>query len=745
MRHIRILMLFGLLLLFHAGLAEEMPPMMTAQIPAESGMAEIDVKQVYGESWLFLPAFAQNDEVKLFANGEKLGWEAEETEYGELWQVSGQGKPLHVMHSSNLRTLFLFSADPVNEGRDYIDNCPGHINETTGSIALVSPDGTVDYAGNLRQLRGRGNGTWSHDKKPYQFKLEEKADLLKTGDPAEKNRTWVLLAEATDPTMLHNRIALDLALEMGMESTSQSEFVDLYYDGDYRGTYLLAEKVQINEGRIDVLNYEDLLETWNGNMAGMTAENLHVSEGENRFGNPYSYVAEMTVEGEPDLGSYLIEMQLGQDEMCAFKLNDDSGMYYTIKNPEVASDAMMRYVSERVQEAKQTLLNGGVHPESGRTIEDDFDVDSFVRLALLAEFTYNLDAFSYASTWLVLPAGETQLKAGPAWDVDLAFRYFLDGSNAGAVGLKENDGWMHDFYSCEPFVRAMQAVYRDEMYPLIQEILLGEKEGRYLRPLDAYLAELDASGRMDRKIWNGVKDHRLEYGDSYEDEVFMLRQFVEERSEWLHQALVAHDVWDTEYLEMEMEVVYGHADQLILRVFPWTQVDITYETEQLTEADDMDYAWYRADVYVTPKEGKTFDSPELTVNGSEFMYEMLEDGSLHFAVEYEDYSYRTCYYDDVDIGLIYNYDIYMEEYPEVAEECGYDEELMMEYFCTTGMESRHIGNRIFSPMDLRSIPEAYEECKSWPEYYWALLDHGWGDGWLEEIQLTFLPELSDVL
>ena len=47
----------------------------------------------------------------------------------------------------------------------------------------------------------------------------------------------------------------------------------------------------------------------------------------------------------------------------------------------------------------------------------------------------------------------------------------------------------------------------------------------------------------------------------------------------------------------------------------------------------------------------------------------------------------------------------------------YDEELMMEYFCTTGMAERHIANGIFSPMDLmHDVPEANEECKSWPEY-----------------------------
>lgn len=745
-----IIVLLLALILSPAQAEEITSERLTAHLQVSGGEVEIVSRNLYGEEWLFLPSFAVQDyPLELFAGEEKLSWTiAQSGETSEIWQVerNGETAELHVMRSENLRSLYLFSDDPVHEGREYIDGSPGHATETTGSIAVIDTDGTVDHAGELRQLRGRGNGTWSHDKKPYQFKLEEKADLLKTGDPAEKNRTWVLLADATDPTLLHNRVTLDLALEMGMDWTSRSEHVDLYYDGDYRGTYLLTEKVQINEGRVDVVNYEDILETWNAGLTAMNPESLHVAETVNRFGNSYTYIEDIQAEGRPDLGSYLIELSVGTDEMCRFFLQENSDMVCFVKNPEVASRDMMLYVSERVQAVQQTILNNGVNPENGHTLEEEMDVDSFVRLALLAEFSYNLDAFSYSSTYFVLPAGDQRLHAGPVWDVDLAYRYHLDGRNAGGVGLKDETGWLKNLYGCEPFVRAMQRIYRDEMLPVIQNILLGEEKGTYLQPLDDYLAEIAASSRMNRRIWNGVKDHRLEYGDTYEDDVFLFRQFMEERSKWLHQAMVEHDVWDTEYLELNFKVVYGHPDELVIQAFPWTRVDIAYETEQLSEADDMDYAWYAADVYVTPLDGKAFVNPTLTVNGGEILYEILEDGTLHFAVEYEDYSYRTAYYDDVDIGLIYNYDIYMEDYPEVAEECMYDEELMMEYFCTTGMAERHIANGIFSPMDLmHDVPEANEECKSWPEYYWALLEHGYEDGWLKIIHQTFTPELSDVL
>ena len=223
----------------------------TVQIPLHGAEAEIRAKEINGETWLFLPAFA--DMQGLYPG-------AYETDEEGVWYDDASG--MYLMQSENLRTLFLFSDDPVNQGRAYIEGSLRHETYTTAAMALVDTDGYVSHAGDIRKLRGRGNGTWkdSRPRRPYQFKLEERADLLDIGQSA---RTWVLLADITDGTFLHNRIALDLALELGMEETSHSEHVDLYYDGEYRGLYLLAEKVEIGASRVDERDYDELLETWN--------------------------------------------------------------------------------------------------------------------------------------------------------------------------------------------------------------------------------------------------------------------------------------------------------------------------------------------------------------------------------------------------------------------------------------------------------------------------------------------------
>ncbi len=52
-------------------------------------------------------------------------------------------------------------------------------------------------------VKGRGNYTWNHPKKPYRLKFDKKVSLL--GEP--KDKSWVLLANYTDRTFLRNYIA----------------------------------------------------------------------------------------------------------------------------------------------------------------------------------------------------------------------------------------------------------------------------------------------------------------------------------------------------------------------------------------------------------------------------------------------------------------------------------------------------------------------------------------------------------
>ena len=447
-----------------ASLAEERviePSSITVNAETMSGTVELHATCINGEEWLFLPAFADAAELTVAVDGTLVSYELEEGEE-HVWHAAlSDGTEMNIMRSENLRSAFLFSSDPVHQGREYIENSERHSRSTTGRLAIVDQNGFVDYTGSLDQIRGRGNGTWGREKKSYQFKLKYKEDLLRTGIKSEKARTWVLLAEASDPTFLHTRISFDLALEMGIEETSYCEHVDLYYDGEYRGLYLLCEKNEIHEARINEINYDDLIETWNEYAGTGDLEALPVGSATNRFGHTYTYIEGLEDGGMIDAGAYLLELESSNGftltNRCHFRVDENNNI--ALKTPENASKEMVRFISERLMEARQTLQNGGVHPETGRTIEDDFDVDEFARHLLIHELTANSDSFNWSSTFFMLPAGSLRFTPGPLWDFESSWTYFSDHSIDWGVGFKEKGGWMADFYQCDTFVEAMTRIW----------------------------------------------------------------------------------------------------------------------------------------------------------------------------------------------------------------------------------------------------------------------------------------------
>ena len=149
----------------------------------------------------------------------------------------GSSMPVCIMKSS-ARSMFITSDDAQTKGRSYVDASKD--NEATAQMVLVEPDGSAVYNGALTQLKARGNTTFTmFPKKSYQIKLAAKTDLIGCGETV---KTWVLLAGYTDATQMHDKYFKDLAADMGMPYTACADWTDIWYDGEYRGTYLISEK-----------------------------------------------------------------------------------------------------------------------------------------------------------------------------------------------------------------------------------------------------------------------------------------------------------------------------------------------------------------------------------------------------------------------------------------------------------------------------------------------------------------------
>ena len=432
---------------------------------------------------------------------------------------------LKILFESNIPSLYLISEDPKEQGREWVELSEDKSNKAKGSMIMISEDGEVIHSGNLTQIKGRGNTTWQLPKRPYQIKLEDKADLIRTGDDSNKSKTWVLLANYLDPVGIRNTLALNLGSALGMASNIQGESINLYYDGEYRGMYMLTEKVEVGSGRVDVADLEE--ENQNAN-PDKDIEKFPVAEGFTENGASYTYCEGM-VSPADITGGYLLEMDYevrALEEVCYIRTS--RGNYVVVKSPEYASKEEMDYIATLYQEYEDSVFEGGVNSKTGKKYSDYVDVRSVACYYIINEFSKSRDCFS-SSAYLSKKPGEDKLVMGPLWDYDMSFGkgsmedYYADDDPYG-ISVR-NTGIGDALFYIQEFRDVLTYVYKNDFEPLIENIVLGDEdavsENGSLHSLKYYKNLLADSGHCNSALWYGDK--------SWDKEADTLYDFVSQR------------------------------------------------------------------------------------------------------------------------------------------------------------------------------------------------------------------------
>lgn len=340
--------------------------------------------------------------------------------YREITASVGKGKqPLtfRVMQASELPALYLTSKDAANKGISYVDADKSHVVKDA-QMELVAANGTSIYNGGLTQLKARGNSTFTYaPKKSYQIKLAEPCDLL---GKQEQVKTWVLLASYFDATQMHDKLIKDLAAELGLAYTASCDWVNLYYDGEYRGIYLLSEKNSVGATSVAITDMEQAYEQLNGGYG----TDMTTARAENSYGQQYQYTKDLT-EPKNITGGYLIELNHDMwDEASGFKTRQ--GVAFNVKSPEWCGDSAMKYISEYYQAFEDAVYATddtgaytGYNASTGKYFYDYVDMDSLVKVFLLQELSLNCDGF-ISSVYFYKDA-DGIMYAGPIWDQDMTF------------------------------------------------------------------------------------------------------------------------------------------------------------------------------------------------------------------------------------------------------------------------------------------------------------------------------------
>ena len=94
----------------------------------------------------------------------------------------------------------------------------------------------------------RGRGSASHGKKSYNIKFSTDVNLFGMG----RSKKYALIANQNDSTLIRNALMFELSELFGIDNSCKYEIVNLYVNGELKGSYVLATAVEVGEDRVNI-------------------------------------------------------------------------------------------------------------------------------------------------------------------------------------------------------------------------------------------------------------------------------------------------------------------------------------------------------------------------------------------------------------------------------------------------------------------------------------------------------------
>lgn len=499
--------------------------------------------------YLFLPSGIAADTMRLFFPQETLYFEGTAIQSGEAAAILVPDSTIALQNQKGNKALTLSIMQGNGIPSAFVQTQSGSVkalersksNTETGHLALFTLDGSLDADASIEKVRGHGNSTFSTSfpKRSYQIRLAKRTDLLGMG----KAKAYVLLAEWLDLSQLRSRISMDMARQAGVSSALDCTSVNLYLNGCYHGTYLLAEKVGINANRVDIYDLEKATEKVNDLPL---ADYQPIREIDKQY--QQYYASDIPNDPADITGGYILEL-IGSSRFnrkdSGFITSND--MCVTITEPTHTTMAQTRYIGEIFDRFNRAILNkNGTDPVSGERYDALFDSTSLAKVLVLLQISKNYDheknsLYFYKDSDTV----DTKVYAGPVWDFDRSYGnvntgYWVNSPTIDLYRTSTKTWYLYGnlYNNQSDFALLVKQVYQSSYRPAL-EILLGLRtpgDASPLRSLDAYYEELAPSAAMNFTRWNpfAVTAIYKHSGRTFEASVKNLKIFLQMRMDALN-------------------------------------------------------------------------------------------------------------------------------------------------------------------------------------------------------------------
>lgn len=452
-----------------------------------------------------------------------------------LWGQSLSVSNLPILRI-NTKTRVIQDEPKIPVVMDLFDAGSGQLNQVSASPTISTVAG-VEFRGSTSQadfyfLPG-------YVKKPYGIELwtdstgvkAKKMSLLQMPEESD----WVLNASYNDRSFMRDFIAQNLAARLGLLH-SNTKFVELIINEEYRGVYVLMEKIKQGKNRVPI---SDLYPTENA--------------------------------GDDVTGGYLLKIdKTSGSPSSSWKSNYTSGISATqkcefqIEYPQygIITQQQFIYIRDYINTWEQKLMTEDMNDPKA-SFRNYMDIPSFVNYFILNEATRNVDGYRL-STYLYKDKESLggKIKMGPAWDFNIAFGNadYLNGwmTNGFVYKAMENDGgkndawqvpfWWNKLVQDASFRKALATRWKEVRKTFLNTTsIFATIDSAQVVLKDPLTRNFQKYLLLGKKIWPNYY-----VGSTVNDEVNWLKNWIQGRFIWLDAQLA---IYESPILGNEIEAV----------------------------------------------------------------------------------------------------------------------------------------------------------------------------------------------
>ena len=399
--------------------------------------------------------------------------------------------------------------DKITAHMGIIDNGPGETNYLS--------DPYNHYDGFIG-IEIRGSSTTWFPKKQFAVEtrdsLGENNNISLFGMPEEND--WIFNAPYTDKSLMRKVIIYKMARDAGRYA-SRTHYFELVINGDYKGLYVMFEKVKRDDNRVAVSKLEPD-ETTGDDLTGGYIIKIDKWDGEN-VGGWYS---------EPPSEQY-------------------GGFYYQYHYPkpdEIVYE-QQQYINNYMDNFEQLVLSDDfANPETG--YPSIIHWESFVDFFIMQEITKNVDGYRLSSyLYKDKDSDDGRLVAGPIWDFNLGFGnadYYEGWDTQGwqVEANLPNDDFSIPFWWCVIWTdQNFRWSVQQRWHALRNDFLSNSSVNSLIDSLHTHIGQA-----VDRNFerWPTLGQYvwpNYYIGQTYEDEIEYLRNWIIDRMEWMDNELLS--------------------------------------------------------------------------------------------------------------------------------------------------------------------------------------------------------------